>query len=508
MGLLGLDIGTSGCKATIIDFEGNVKGQAYKEYSLFSPNPGLQELNPLKVWDSVKEVIAKSISGYRGDNISALSVSSFGEAVIPIDNKREALHNSLIYIDERGIEEAGEIEKSIGTKKVHGITGTSIHSMYSICKIMWFKKHMPEVYNNTWKFLLFADFILLKLGAKPHTDYSLAARTMAFDVVNKRWSPEILDAVNVGEEKFGEPVQSGTVIGEILPHIAEELGLPKRVLLVSGGHDQPCAALGAGVIKGNIAVDGLGTTECVTPAFDKPVISEKMAESSFACVPHVKKDMYVTYAFTFTSGSLLRWYRDNFGFEYREEAVRKGANIYDILIEKASKNPSGIFVLPHFSGAATPYMDTQAKGAVIGLGINTTNADIIKGILEGITYEMMVNLERLSDAGINTNELRAVGGLAKSEQFLQLKADMMGKKVISLKVAEAGTLGVAMLAGTASGAYKSLEDAVEKLIKVKNEYHPDQELHQRYLEKFQTYKKIYPAVKSIFASSCSEKLLC
>jgi xylulokinase len=172
--------------------------------------------------------------------------------------------------------------------------------------------------------------------------------------------------------------------------------------------------------------------------------------------------------------------------------------LYDLLIEKAAKGPSNIFVLPHFAGAATPYMDTEAKGAIIGLNINTKAEEIIKAILEGITFEIMVNVEKLMEAGIKVEELRVVGGLAKSDAFLQLKADMMGKKVTTLKISEAGTLGVAILAGTACGVYKNIEDAVSKLVKKKQEYYPDEKLHEKYMEKFQTYKRIYPAVKSIY----------
>lgn len=412
MGLLGLDIGTSGCKATIVDFEGNIKGQAYKEYPLISPQSGWQEIDPDLVWKCVKEVVYKSVSEYRGKEIKAISVSSFGEAVVPIDNLGNVLHNSIIYIDTRGSEEVEHLKQKIGWGKILEITGVSAHPMYSINKIMWLKEHKKDIYAKTWKFLLFADFILFKLGAKPHTDFSLAARMMAFDVISKTWSADILEGAEVEESKFGEPVQAGTVVGEIERRVAEELNLPLGILLVAGGHDQPCAALGAGVIKSDIAVDGLGTTECITPAFSRPVISEAMAKSSFACVPHVKRDMYVTYAFTFTSGSMLKWYRDNFGQAYKEEAKRAGINVYDYLIEKARKDPSEIYVLPHFAGAATPYMDTAAKGAIVGLNINTKAEDILKGILEGITYEMMVNVEKLNEAGVYVNEIRAVGGLA------------------------------------------------------------------------------------------------
>lgn len=498
MSLLGLDIGTSGCKATIVDFEGNVKGQAYCEYSLFTPKPGWEELDPVLVWKSVKKVIANSLKQYRDDGIKAISVSSFGEAVVPVDRAGNVLYNSIIYIDIRGREEAGYLKYRLGHEKILGITGASVHPMYSINKIMWLKNNKPEIYKKTWKFLLFADFILFKLGAKPHTDYSLAARTMAFDVIKKQWSREILDCAGVEEDKFGEPVQAGTVVGELSSNIAGELGLPRGVVLVSGGHDQPCAALGAGVIRSNLAVDGLGTTECITPAFGHPIISDAMARSSFACVPHVIKDLYVTYAFTFTSGSMLKWYRDNFGSVYMKEAMKSNINPYDLLIEKATPVPSDIFVLPHFAGAATPYMDTGSKGAIVGLNINTKAEDIIKAVLEGITFEIMVNVERLEEAGVKVEELRVVGGLAKSDLFLQLKADMMGKKVTTMQVSEAGTLGVAILAGTASGVYANTEEAVRKLVKTKKEFYPNQTLHDIYMEKFQTYKKIYPAVKSIF----------
>lgn len=497
MGLLGLDIGTSGCKATIIDFDGNVRAEASAEYPLLSPQPGWQELDPVVVWESVKRVIAGVTAGYRGEAVKAMSVSSFGEAVTPVDPDGNVLNNSLIYIDPRGREEADCLERRLGTEKVLRIAGTAIHPMYSLCKIMWLKKHRPEVYVRTWKFMLYADFVLFKLGAKPHTDYSLAARTLAFDVVKKHWSEEILAAAEIDPAKFCEPVQSGTIVGEVSAEIADELGLHRGVTLVAGGHDQPCAALGAGVIHDRIAVDGMGSTECITPAFDRALIGPAMAASGFACVPHVKACMYVTYAFNFTSGSLLRWFRDNFAGEYLVEANQSGRNIYEVIIDRAPYGPSGLLLLPHFAGAATPHMDPTALGAIVGLTINTGKPELIKAILEGITYEMMFNLERLRESGIEVEELRAVGGMAKSEQFLQLKADMMGKRIVSLHVSEAGTLGVAILAAVASGIYPSLEAAVAKLVKTRQVFLPDERQTARYQESFEQYKRLYPAVKTV-----------
>lgn len=493
MVLLGVDIGTSGCKASIIDSEGSIKAQAYNEYELISPEHGWQEIDPEKVWNAVKNVIKKCTESYVGENIGAICVSSFGETVVAIDHDGNVLQNGIMYIDNRGSEEAAEFAETFSKDRVRRITGASIHPMYSIFKILWIKKNRPEIYNNTWKFMLFADFILFRLGAIPHTDYSLAARTMAFDIVRKEWSDEILDHVNIDQKRFAAPVQSGTIVGGLSKVLGSELGINLEAILVAGGHDQCCAALGAGVIHEKIAVDGLGTTECITPVFNIPVLSKTMVNKGFACVPHVIADLYVTYAFTFTCGSILKWYRDFYGLEYMKLSEQLGQNVYDLMIEHAIPGPSSILLLPHFAGAATPYMDTGSKGMIFGLTIDTMPEDILKGIMEGITFEAMVNLENIRQAGIVVNELRAVGGLAKSERFLQLKADMMGIDIISLNISEAGILGVAMLAGTACGLFTSIEDAAEHLIRKKKTFHPDKQLQKYYLKRFEAYKSLYPA---------------
>jgi xylulokinase len=500
MSVLGIDIGTSGCKASVVDAEGRITGQAYKEYCLASPGPGMQEIDPELVWRSTKDVIllaASAAAERRASPVRAISVSSFGEAVVPVDASGRPLRNAILYIDRRGAEEAKAMGERLGPERVHAITGAPVHSMYSISKILWIKRNEPEIFRETYKFLLLADYTLVRLGARPHSDYSLAARTQAFDVVKKRWSPEILDFAEVDEGKFGEAVQAGSVVGELGRELAHELGMAAGTLLVAGGHDQPCAALGAGVIGSGFAVDGLGSTECVTPAFDEPVINEAMAKSGFACVPHVVPGFYVTYAFTFTCGSVLKWFRDHLAGDRRIEAERRGLDVFDLLIEEAAGSPSPLLLLPHFAGAATPYMDADARGAIIGLGIETTGRDIVRAILEGVTYEMMVNVECLAEAGVAVEELRAVGGMSKSEAYLQLKADMMGRRISSLDVPEAGTLGVAILAGVASGLYPDIESAVGSLVHRKREFEPDMAMHARYLERFTSYKLMYPAVDDI-----------
>lgn len=499
MRLLGIDVGTSGCKATVVNCDGVVLGSGYQEYSVDRYSNGRAEIDANMIWAAVRDVVAKSVQAAgSGLDIRAVSVSSFGETVVPVSRDGSIIGPGILYYDPRGAEEAKELEVKLGKKAILESVGVESHPMYSVCKIAWIKKNQPELFEKVWKFLFFADLILFKLGAEAATDYSLAARSMAFDVVSKCWSHKVLKALGLDADLFGRPVPAGSPIGTISSCLADELGISRNALLVAGGHDQTCAALGAGAIKEGIAVNGMGTVDCLTPCFSRPIINNEMASSFFACVPHVVPDQYVTYAFNFTSGSLLRWYRDGFGSEQVIEAKRRGVDPYQVIIEHAARGPSDLYVLPHFAGAATPYMDSEAVGAIIGLGLDSTPSRVIKAILEGIAFEMKVNMSHLSNAGVELTELRATGGLARSEVMLQLKADILGVKVSTLEVSEAGTMGVAILAGIASGAYKNINEGVDRLAKVSRSYYPNAATTDAYQSRFETYKRIYPAIRGIY----------
>ncbi len=498
MALIGLDIGTTGCKSTIFDSSGSICSFAYKEYEVLNTGPGMFELNPNTVWDAVKCVLAKSAERYAGEKIEALSISSFGESTIPVDKEGRVLHDSILYTDPRGNTQCKRLIKKLGLQYIMELTGVHAHPMYTINKILWYKENLPETYKKVWKFMLFEDFILFRLGNQPAIDYSLASRTMAFNIMEKKWANDILQLVDIDERLFSNVVPSGTIVETINKDVALEIGLPADLKLVTGGHDQVCAAIGAGVVKEGNAVNGMGTVECITPVFNRPVINKYMLDHHYACVPYAKEDMYVTYAFNFTGGSLLKWYRDNFGSLEIIEAKKSGESVYSILDSKASLEPTNIFVLPHFAGAGTPYMDVNAKGAIIGLTLEQTSGELYRALLEGIAYEMMYNIECLNEAGILIKELTAVGGGARSDLWLQLKADMFGRKMVALSVEEAGTVGAAILAGVAIGKYKSIDEAVSRFVKIKKEFYPNMKNNEIYQENYKKYKKIYSKIKGIF----------
>jgi len=497
MSLLGLDVGTTGCKAVIFNLEGKVLSIAYREYPLIHPQSTWAELDMKLVLERVKESIGEAAGKVKKDPIKALSISSQGEAFAPVDRRGNLLSNSPVSFDSRGERFVEWWRKTLGAEEIMKITGQPLHSMFSLNKIMWLKENYPQIYAKTWKFLCCEDLVIYKLGLSPVIDYSLASRTMAFDILKREWSEEILSLADLDKSLLPEAVPSGTVVGKIPKEIAEDLSLPPNVVVVTGGHDQPCGALGAGVKEEGVAMEAIGTTDCIASVSKKPHLDKKMLDNYFPCYPHTVPQFFVTLAFNFAGGAILRWFRDTLGEKEKEKAKESGKDVYSIIIKGANPEPSSLYLLPHFTTTGTPYMNPHSSGAILGLSLSTSKADLIKAILEGISFEMKYNLSLLEEMGISVNELRAIGGGAKSREWLQLKADIYGKKVVSLKVSEAVSLGTAILAGVATGEYSSIEEAVETTVGIKEVFYPREEKTRVYEEKFQIYKDIYPTLVNL-----------
>ena len=497
MALMGLDIGTTGAKATIFDEQGKVMSYAYKEYDVISDGDGHYEINPITVWNAVKEIISRAYAKAGNVTIKALCVSSLGEAFVMLDKDGKELGNSPIYMDKRGEKECEDLIEKLGPEEIMNITGHPPHSMYSVCKLMWQQRNMPRVYARIHKILFYGDYILHKLGGQYVSDYSLAARTMCFNITEKQWSSRIIECAGLDMEIFPETRVSGTVVGEILPSIADELGVNKGIKLVLGGHDQIMVAIGTGVTKEGQAVNGIGTVDCITPVFRGPRLNKSMMEASYASIPYLFEDMYVTYAFNMTGGSLLKWFRDTFAKKDKEIAEANNQQIYKILDEEIPEDPTNIFVLPHFTGSPTPRPDIHAYGAIVNLTLSTSRGEIYRACMEGEAYEMKYNIETLEANDIPIDELLTVGGGSRSPQWLQIRADIFGKKVVAMSYEEAGTLGTAILAGVASGCYSSVQEAANTLNKIKTCYYPDEKANKYYNERYEKYRLLYDLLKKV-----------
>lgn len=492
--IAGLDIGTTGCKITVYDQEGRYCDRYYKDYQVKRAT-GEHEVDALAIWEGVKKVLREAAGNYPA--IEGIGVTSFGESCVLLDEEDLPVRPIMLYTDPRGAEECRMLTEKLGAEKIAKITGIAPHSMYSLPKILWVRNHQPELFGKVRRILMMEDYVTYLLTGNAKIDYSLAARSMAFDIKNLQWSEEIFEAAGLSKNLFSESVYSGTPAGTIKNSIAEELGFSNLPMMLPAGHDQVAAAIGTGVFTPGTAVDGAGTVECVTPVYQNLPDIETMTANNYAIVPYVIPGTYVTYAFSYTGGALIEWYIKNLAKGETQQAKEEGCSVYEILERKMKDEPTGILVLPHFAGAATPYMDTGSKGAVVGLTVEHTVSDLYRAMMEGVVYEMKLNLSRLNQAGISPKKLYATGGGAASKVWMQMKADILNLPIVSLGSAEAGAAGCAMLAGIATGCFADLEAAKKKLLLEKEVYYPREEMHQAYLGYYQNYEKLYEAVRPL-----------
>lgn len=493
MKIAGLDIGTTGCKLTVFDQNGTYLDKAYQEYSV-SRKSGEHEIDAEVIMNSVLSVMKEMADKY--PDIAGLGVTSFGETFVMTDGQGTPLHPAMLYTDPRGAGECQELLKRLDGKTIASITGLTPHEMYSLPKIMWMKSHKPEIYEQAEHIFLMEDYVVFMLTGNAQIDYSLATRTMAFDITSLKWSEEMFAFADVDKKLMSKAVPTGTPAGSVLPEIAEATGISKDAVVVSVSHDQIAAAVGAGVFDSLKAVDGAGTVECMTPVYDKLPELDVMYEGNYAVVPYVIPGKYVCYAFSYTGGALIQWCVDNLAKQEKECAKQEGISV-NALLEKGCHEPTGILVLPHFAGAATPYMDTGAKGAMIGLTAGTTIHEIYRACMEGVVYEMLLNMECLKESDIQFEMLHATGGGAKSEVWMQMKADILNIPVTALKTGDAGTVGSAMLTGIAVGCFENLYDAAEHMVEKEKVYVPDSQMHEKYMTIYKRYRSLYSAVRPL-----------
>lgn len=486
---MGIDIGSSGCKVSVINEIGLVVFSSSRRYS-FTYSGRNSELDANMIYENVVDAIKEVTYNNDVRDIAAISATSFGEMFVLLDENNCVLRNSISYSDPRGKSELELFEKEFGADRLYSITGATPSEMYSLPKLLWIKKNEPSLYSRAKKICLFADYILQKLGAEFHMDYSLAARTLIFDVKHRKWSDEIIACADIRPGIFPKVVPTGSVIGNISYEMAKELKLPLDVKLLAGGHDQSCAALGAGIVHSGTALDGMGSNECIVPVFESPMIDDKMKNSHLACVPYIIEGKYITYAFNRTSGTVIDWYKKLIG------------DIgYDELFNGIKSEPSKILFLPHFSGAATPYMDDTAAGALVGLDLSCERHEITKGIIDGLNYEMKINLDCLRDTGFNVNQLYVSGGLSQNDKILQIKADILGININRLETSQTGTMAMAVLGCVAMGVYKDIYSAISKLVRTNRVFYPNGEMHLRYMEQYKKYAKMYKCVKEIISGT-------
>jgi len=483
MVFLGVDVGSSGSKCVAFNEHGQKLAMKYAEYETAS---GTLNLPSEFLINTVFSVISGCVAEIEDKNdIAAITVSSFGESFVPISKSGKPLTEIIMYFADKARTELDYVVNTVGSEEIMNVTRTMPDTMYALPKMMWTKKNVRE---PVWKYLSIANYVMYVLTGETVTDYTLACRTLLFDMQQLCWSDKLLNVAGIDKDQMPQAVPSGTIVGKVLPGVAGELGLSSVVTVITGAQDQIVNALGAGVLSEGECVDGIGTVECITPMF-KSIPSLDFTRHNYVCIPYF--DGYVTYAFTFSGGSLVKWFRDTLAGYLSVEAKKSGCSIYDLLNAGCPKEPSGMYVVPHFQGAGgTPEMIKSARGLLYGLTISSDVYDIYRAVLEGITFEMAYNLEALSGFGISPKRIFASGGGARSNEWLQIKADIFDREFIPVAEEECGALGSAMLAATKLGCCKHEAEAVELFVRYRPSVFPNTKHLSEYKDMFGEYKKL------------------
>jgi xylulokinase len=372
-----------------------------------------------------------------------------------------------------------------------------LHTVNTLPKLLWLKQYEPDLWARAERFLLYEDFLIQKMTGQAAISRCLASRTQLYDIPDDTWSPEILQAIELDPERLAPVQPSGVAVGPMRSDLAADLGLSRAPLVVTGGHDQACGALGVGLVRPGLAMASTGTAEVVEVALDAPALNETLYRGDISVYAHTAPGLYLAMTLNHSGGLVLRWFRDTLGQEEIRQAQASGRDAYELLLQDASPEPTRLLLLPDFAGSGTPACDTASKGAILGLTFATDKTELAKAILEGLTFELRLNLDLLKDGGVRIDELRAIGGGARSELWLQLKADITGVPVVAPRITEAASWGAALLAGVAAGHFASAAQAAEEAVHLERKFEPDPKRAARYEERFALYREVYPTLKSI-----------
>jgi xylulokinase len=491
MSLLGIDVGTSGCKTAIFSDTGELLSLAYVEYDYQHQQPGWAELDANAVWALVKQTIRKAVGDVsakaRGDLVRGLCVSSMGEAVVPVTANREILGPSLLNFDARGDEYLPDLGSRMTIERLYEINGNTLGSPYTLTKLIWLKHHQPELYRRTDAFLHWGAFVSFMLGADLCVDYSLANRTLLFDLQKGDWSDELLDWAGLDREKLPTTVPSGKVIGTLSRLSADELDIPAGIPIISGGHDQCCNSVGCGVIEPGNAMYGMGSYLCAVPVFSRRPYPQVMIERGLNTEHHAAPGQFVSFIYN-QGGVLVKWFRDTYARTEAQQATEKGQSLYPALFAELPEEPSNLFILPHFTTTGPPRFINDSSGVIAGLKLDTTRGEILKGIIEAATFYLRDCFESLPGSGITICECTAAGGGSQSDAWVQLSADILGIPFLRLRVHEAGALGAAILAAVGSGQFTSLRSGVEAMVHRKDRFEPSPARQRLYDERFHRYR--------------------
>jgi xylulokinase len=502
--LAGIDLGSTSLKAVIYGLAGNAVAKSSRPTERFNPDPDHPDWaiwKPEQIWGGVAESLKQAIAQIkRPSDIKAIAVTGMGMDGVPMTKDGRWLYPFISWHCPRTKPQQEWWLQHVGAEKQFSISGNPVWAINTALRLLWMREHEPAILEKTHKWLLIEDFVNFMLCGEFATDYSMASNTLLLDQRTRAYSEELLRISGIERRLLADPRASATIIGQVHAEAAEATGLPKGTPVVLGGHDFLCGMLPAGAFKPGVVLSVLGTWDIIVAALPRPVLTPEACRMGAWVDSHVARDTWAVMG-SAVAAEMLEWFRREYGFEEKQKAEAKGGVDWDYLMQAAQASPpgaNGCMFLPHMSGSTFPIVDPNSTGAFIGLRNITTKGDMLRAVVEGLSYQFIQILKGLETGlGLKADKLVAVGGGTRNAFSMQNKADMAGKPIETPEIEEATPLGAAILAGIGVGLYRDEQDAFGRVYRPGRVYEPNLALTARYAEWFKTFERLYPALKDI-----------
>lgn len=471
--VLGIDLGTTGCKSMVFDTKGAILGSSYIEYELIMTPEGIEQ-DSHAWWGNVVKTVRESVakSGVEPGDVAALCVSSQGIAYVPVGEDGAPLYHAISWLDGRATKQIEEIREALGDAHVFSRTGKPLLPCYVLPQLMWLKENRPAIYEKTHKALMSHDYILYRMTGAFVTDLSMASGTLGYDVVEKRWIEEWFSRFHIDIGKLPALLELGTLVGSLHESAAAALGLSTGTKVVVGAQDQRCASIGAGIQPGVFTVS-LGTSSAICAITNTPILDE-MRQVTCCALNHTS---WVLETVVSTAGVAYKWLKNTFFPSLSFASM-------DALAKEAAVLSGGVMFFPNLSleQAGGP------NGMFTGLSLQTTQKEVIRSVLEGVAFQMKQHIENMERLGVRGEEIRLFGGGATSPVWCQMIADVTGKRVQTPATHETANLGAAMIAAVGAGIYENLQAAGSMRAGEPLTYIPDKANQALYEQAYPAYK--------------------
>lgn len=487
--VLGLDLGTSGLKGILVDKEGKIVDEASSEYPLLTPARGYSEQDPeewVRAAIEVMNAIFLSTADAK-EELEGISFSGQMHSLVLLDKKEQVLRNAILWNDVRTTAQCERITETLGEKLIE-ITKNKALEGFTLPKILWVKENEPELWKEAEHFLLPKDYLGFRLTGNKQMEFSDAAGTLLLDVEKRKWSEELFDTFSIDLSLAPKLVQSHEKIGYLSDTLTKTFGMNHKVPVFSGGADNPCAAIGAGIVRPEQGMASIGTSG-VFLSYEETGDNDYHGHLHY--FNHVVPDGFYTMGVTLAAGSSLNWFKRTFAPKESFEELLAG-------VSNIEAGSDGLLFAPYISGERTPYTDSNIRGTFLGIDIAHTRDHFARAVLEGITFSLRDSLELIrAHSNKEFKQIVSVGGGARNPDWLQMQADIFNTPVVTLETEQGPAMGAAMIAAVGAGWYDSFESCSKVFVNVKEEVQPNPEAAKKYEKVYANYQEIYPTIKDL-----------